>query len=75
LIIHIVIIVHNIQHQQNLLHFEPKNDLKPLFGPFLALIGPVIGPAIFLPVLQQPLDDTYCYSWSSYIESSKSDAF
>ena len=64
-----------MQNQQKLTHFDQENGLKPLFGPFLALIGPILGPAIFLPVLLPPLDDIHCYSWSLYAESSKSNAF
>ena len=29
------------------MHFDQENGLKPHFGPSLALIGPILGPAIF----------------------------
>ena len=33
-----------MQNQQNEMHLDQKNDLKPHFGPFLALIEPILGP-------------------------------
>ena len=35
---------HKIQNRQKLMHVEQENGLKPYFGPFLALIGPILGP-------------------------------
>ena len=37
-----VILNHDMQNRLKLMHFERYNDLKPHFGPFLALIGPTI---------------------------------
>ena len=34
----------NMQNRQKLMHFEQENGLKHHFGPFLALIGPILGP-------------------------------
>ena len=34
---------HNMQNREKLMHFEQENGLKPHFGPFLALIGPILG--------------------------------
>ena len=33
-----------MQNWQKLMHFGNENGLKPLFGPLLALIGPILGP-------------------------------
>ena len=33
-----------MHNQQKLTHIEQENGLKPHFGPFLALIGPIQGP-------------------------------
>ena len=45
------------------MHFEHGNGRKPHFGPFLALIGPILGPtklfSAFRPPL--PLDITCLY--------------
>ena len=38
---------HNVHNQQKLMQFEHDNGQKPHFGPFLALIGPILGPANF----------------------------
>ena len=43
-ILDIVILNHNMQNRQERINFEQENDLKPHFGPFLALIGPILGP-------------------------------
>ena len=40
-----------MQNRQELMNFEQENGLKPDFGPFLALIGPILGPANFFSVL------------------------
>ena len=42
-VLDIVIIDHNMQNRQKLMHFEQANGLKPHFGPFLALNGPFLG--------------------------------
>ena len=36
-----------MQNRQKLMHFEQDNDLKPRFGPFLALNDPFLGQQIF----------------------------
>ena len=46
-VLDIVIIDHNMQNRQKLMHFEQGNGLKPHFGPFLALNGPFLGQHIF----------------------------
>ena len=38
---------HNMQNWQKLMHYEHENGLKPHFGPFLALIGPILEPKDF----------------------------
>ena len=42
-----------MQCREKQMHFEQQNGLKPHFGPFLAQIGPILGPTIFF----QPLDN------------------
>ena len=42
---------HNVHNRQKLMHFEQENGLKPHFGPFLALIGPILGPTNFFSAL------------------------
>ena len=39
--IDIAILNHNMQKRQKLMHFDQENGLKPIFGPLLALIGPI----------------------------------
>ena len=46
-VLNIVILNHNMQNRQKLMHFEQDNGLKPHFGPFLALNGPFQGQQIF----------------------------
>ena len=41
-----------MQHWQKLMHFQHENSLKPHFGPFLALIRPILGPIIFFQYLK-----------------------
>ena len=36
-----------MQNRQKLMRINQENDLKPHFGPFLALNGPILGPANF----------------------------
>ena len=36
-----------MQNRQKLMHINQENDLKPHFGPFLALNGPFLGQHIF----------------------------
>ena len=43
-VLQIIITHHNVQSWEKLMHFEQQNGLKPHFGPFLALIGPILGP-------------------------------
>ena len=44
-----------MQNWHKLMHSEHENGLKPHFGPFLALIGPILGPTNFF----QHLDHHY----------------
>ncbi len=37
------------------MHFEHENGRKPQFGPFLALIGPILSPPKLFPALRPPL--------------------
>ena len=46
-VLDIVILNHNKQNQQKLMHFLKENGLKPHFGPFSALNGPFLGQHIF----------------------------
>ena len=39
-VLDLVILDHNTQIRRKLMHVEQDNDLKPHFGPFLALNGP-----------------------------------
>ena len=41
-----------MQNRQKLMHFEHENGLKHHFGPFLALIGPILGPTKFFQHLK-----------------------
>ena len=43
----IIIIQHYMQNRRKLMHINQGNDLKPHFGPFLALNGPFQGQQIF----------------------------
>ena len=52
-VLDIVIIDHNTQNRQKLMHFEQENGLKPHFGPFLALNGPFLGQHIFLTKIRK----------------------
>ena len=36
-----------MQNRRKLMHINQENDLKPHFGPFLALNGPFLGQHIF----------------------------
>ena len=36
-----------MQNRQKLMHINQENDLKPHFGPFLALNGPFLGQHFF----------------------------
>ena len=38
-----IILNHDMQNRRKLMHLEQDNDLKPHFGPFLALNGPFLG--------------------------------
>ena len=44
-----------MQNRQNLMHFEQENSQKPHFGPFLALIEPILGPKKLFSALRPPL--------------------
>ena len=46
-VLNIVILDSNMQNRQERTSFEQENVLKPHFGPFLALIGPILGPTNF----------------------------
>ena len=50
-VLNIVILNYNMQNRQEQMSFEQENDLKPHFGPFLALIGPTLGPTKFFSAL------------------------
>ena len=52
-VLDIVILGHNIQNRQKLMHFEQENGLKPHFGPFLALNGPFSGQHIFFTKIRK----------------------
>ena len=41
---------------------EQEKGPKPHFGPLLALIEPILGPAKIISALRPPLDARYCYS-------------
>ena len=41
-----------MQNRQEPMSFEQENGLKPHFGPFLALIGPILGPTKFFQHLK-----------------------
>ena len=60
----IITLDHNIQNRQKLMHFEQENGLKPHFGPFLALIGPILGPTNISSALGPPLATRYHNSQS-----------
>ena len=38
---------HDMQNRRKVMNLDQENGLKPRFGPFLALIGPILGPKIF----------------------------
>ena len=38
-----------MQNRGKVKHLEHENDLKPHFGPFLAIIGPILGPTKMIP--------------------------
>ena len=42
-----------MQNRQKLMHINQENDLKPHFGPFLALNGPFLGQHIFFSVIRK----------------------
>ena len=46
-VLNIVILNHNMQNRQIGMHICQENGLKPQFGPFLALNGPILGPSNF----------------------------
>ena len=46
-VLDIVILDHNTQISQKLMHVKQDNDLKPHFGPFLVVNGPFLGQHIF----------------------------
>ena len=63
-VLDLVILDHNTQNRRKLMHSEQDNGLKPHFGPFLALIGPILGPTIFLSAFWPPLATRYHNSQS-----------
>ena len=48
-----VILNHDMQNRQKLMHFEQDNGLKPHFSPFLALNGPFMGQQIFFSKIRK----------------------
>ena len=42
-----------MQNRQKLMHINQENDLKPHFGPFLALHGPFLGQHIFFSKIRK----------------------
>ena len=42
-----------MKNWQKLMHFGNKNGLKPLFGPLLALLGPILGPTKIIRHIDQ----------------------
>ena len=52
---------HNLQHWQKQMYLDHENGLKHHIGPFLALIGPILGPPIFLSAIRPPPGTTDHY--------------
>ena len=52
-VLDLLILDHNTQNRRKLMHFEQDNDLKPHFGPFLALNGPFLGQQIFFSKIRK----------------------
>ena len=55
---------HDMQDRGKVMDLEQENGLKPHFGPFLALIGPILGPTKFFSALSPPLATRYHNSQS-----------
>ena len=64
----IISLYHKLLNWQKLMHFEHENGRKPHFGPFLALIGPILGPtklfSALWPLLSLDITCLYHNLWN-----------
>ena len=64
-----------MQNRRRLMHIDQENDLKPHFGPFLALNGPILGPANIFSAPCAQLSTRYHNYLAFYAKSPKTNAY